>query len=1130
MALQAWERGDEDQVNSEPIPSIASFHQSARECDVEEYLKANGAQESDTDHHFSSLESSNEPASTFNSDVPQVVSCKFIISLAFSANAGHKGKYPTLIEKYRKQSKVEKSAVKVRRFYHIEYYLLPDDVEPKKVDMVLFPAVTKVFLESGIKTVKPWLEGDKIWVSWIQTFNISVTKELLKKINFHKINLKLWDTKDKVSRRARYYRLKAPVYSEDVESFGKPEEVKHLVLNQRRMSEKGISKTNIIREEWSQEHLPGKQEKSEKYSKSFQGSYQTEPETSKNSKENEKSLKMDDCATVRWNISRGLIVSLGGITMSEIKELIERSSFGSLTSMLDRKKSQIKGKDSDMKKKIQRRGKLLRIEEETDSKLGGHWKQNVFSIQLPMMPLLAGWQTVVSRGNEKTASILDCFLTLQTEVPIMNEEQRQELNPLIIKINCASCLPSQPVPIHELERLCTPVYCRYQFYNTPVHKTEGQPHGTHVYFQDINVILLGALCPSDLKEYLEGPPMVVEVHDRDLKSEEYSRKPTLFGEDPLDTCLNLQALISPKQTENNPFESYNKMWDPYGVAQVSFADLLLGHTYLNLFVPIHSCKPKPTGQGHDSRSRKAVGFRVPTDHLQHGPMPMGNYLEANSLLKLRVDLAVPLRFRAETPNQDLVGTQFGLIIFVFDSRKTFLLHNLLQDITMINAKALDLDSYPLKNIQQILSAFKVRVKVQDQQDLDVLTGFHLLDGKIHLFILEGLADQGLKRLWESHQSRIPKSEHGKYKVLYNSQLLFRHRLYADLETILYHVHLFKPLSLLMKHSQLYVRNVVPQDAFQALVRLHYICHDSTKLRDVVTRDLLPSSAMIKCLSQEFGMPISQEDLSDEKLLTRPLQPALNLEDFRSQKSTLTFEIQTHQEKYLQWRTTMMLKNKDQKKSLIQKNIAGAYQVSKKPLKSVVKVIRISAPVKEAVYNYSIQTLNSTQLAKKELYREMAKEPRKRFTYSQDYLSAMVEPYDWEAEQKKAEKKSRQAWLTASGFQVPGLHSHHPRLPPVSQAKELNEEWKDNALHANVLEPVLDRKSWGWAQRHMDFDLYKKPPPFLKLPPSPALNLETGNRQDLCKAEPPDAVGRQELSATLNFQKYPFCFRYINFLC
>ena len=296
-----------------------------------------------------------------------------------------------------------------------------------------------------------------------------------------------------------------------------------------------------------------------------------------------------------------------------------------------------------------------------------------------------------------------------------------------------------------------PVYCRYQFHETPVHRTEGQPHGNRVYFQDVNVIFLGAMHPSDLRQYLEGPPMVVEVHDRDRKLEGYSRKPTLFGEDPLDSYLNLQALISPKETENNPFEYREKTWDPYGVAQVSFADLLLGHKFLNLAVPVHSCKPKATAVGQHCRSRKVVGSQVPRGGLQCGPMPTGNYLEASTLLKLRVDVAVPLRARPEAPEP--LAAQFGRIIFVFDSRKITLLLSLLQDVTMINARALDLDVYPLEDMQQILSAFKMRVKIQERQDLDVLTGFHLLDGRVHLLILEGLAEQGLKQLWEGHQSR-----------------------------------------------------------------------------------------------------------------------------------------------------------------------------------------------------------------------------------------------------------------------------------------------------------------------------------------------------------------------------------------
>ncbi|XP_037658818.1 uncharacterized protein KIAA1257 homolog isoform X2 [Choloepus didactylus] len=1092
MSLQASDWEDEDRLSVGPLSSIASIYQSTSECDVEEFLKARAtAQESETDSNYEcsgSLHSSNGPSSTFHADVPQVVPCKFIISLAIPENVGHKGKYTTLIEKYKKHPKMEKPSAKFRRFYHIEYFFLPDDREPKRVDLVVFPAVAKVFLESGIKTVKPWHEDDKVWVSWTQTFNISVTKELLKKMNFHKITLRLWDSKEKVSRKVRYYRLKPSCHLDDIHSF---EEVRYLVLNQRRLSDD--VKANNIREVGSQEYPPGKQEKAETYSKSLQ-----EPETSpKNSEENEKSLKVDDFGTVRRSISRGTNVSLGGVTMMEIKELIERSSVSSLTNMLEKQKSQSKGRDLEVKRRSQKRRKKSRLEEESDPKLGGQWKQGIFSIQLAVMPLLAGCQSVVSHGSERSVNILDCFLTLKTEGPIMNEEQRQQLNPLTIRIKCASCLPSQPVPFHELERLCMPVYCRYQFLDTPVHETEGQAHGSHIYFQDINVILLGAMHPSDLREYLEGPPMVVEVHDRDRKSEEYSRKPTLFGEDPLDSCINLQALISPRQTENNPFETQTKTWDPYGVARVSFAELLLGHTYLNLFVPIHNCKPNPTGHAHDTRSRKVVGFRVPTDSLQHGPMPVGNYLQANSVLKLRVDIAVPLRAGAEAPGRDLGGSQFGRIIFMFDAKKAFLLHSLLQDVTTINAKALKLDCYPLRNIQQILSAFKMRVKVQEQRDLDVLTGFHLLDGKIHLFILEGLADQGLRQLWESHQSQIPKSECKKYKVLYNSQLLFRHRLYADLETILYHVHLFKPLSLLMKQAMLYVRNAVPQDAFQALIRLHCICQQSTKLRDVVTGDLLPTSAMIKCLSHEFGMPISQEELSDERLLALPPQPATNLEELRSRHSTLTSEIQAHKEKYLEWRNTVMSQSK-KPNSPIQRNITEAYQVRKKTQKPMVKRIKISAPATEAVYNYSIQTLNSTELAKKELYREMAKEPRKRFTYSQEYLSAMVEPQDSEAEQKKAQEQSQQAWLTASRFQVLGTQSslesnRHPKLPPISRIEELKEKWKENTLFANVLEPVLDRKSWGWAQRHVDFDLYKKPPTFLELPPLPALKPVTGRK-------------------------------------
>lgn len=57
---------------------------------------------------------------------------------------------------------------------------------------------------------------------------------------------------------------------------------------------------------------------------------------------------------------------------------------------------------------------------------------------------------------------------------------------------------------------------------------------------------------------------------------------------------------------------------------------------------------------------------------------------------------------------------------------------------------------------------------------------------------------------------------------------------------------------------------------------------------------------------------------------------------------------------------------------LQKNITEAYQFTKKPPKSTVKTVRIAIPENKGVHNYSIQTLNSTELAKKEMFTEMAK--------------------------------------------------------------------------------------------------------------------------------------------------------------
>lgn len=63
----------------------------------------------------------------------------------------------------------------------------------------------------------------------------------------------------------------------------------------------------------------------------------------------------------------------------------------------------VKRKDSEGRKKSQKRGKKSQTEEETDLKMEGDWKHGTFSTELAVMPLLAGGRPLVPAG-------LGCFV------------------------------------------------------------------------------------------------------------------------------------------------------------------------------------------------------------------------------------------------------------------------------------------------------------------------------------------------------------------------------------------------------------------------------------------------------------------------------------------------------------------------------------------------------------------------------------------------------------------------------------------------------------------------------------------------------------------------------------------------
>ncbi|XP_071611553.1 uncharacterized protein CFAP92 isoform X1 [Heliangelus exortis] len=946
------------------------------------------------------------------------VTCTLTISLAVPIlSTGQKQQKLSPSSTQGKQIKADELGA-TPSVYQIEYLLLPDDLEPRKLELVVFGVAAKLSTESDSEDITPWVENDRMWVSWNHSVDIGVTNEYLIKLRDHKIIFKIWNTKDKGVSKPKNSK---PLLEENAEAV---DGVKHTVLLQRKHFEESQPAASCTKIK------AAKQPKVQGKSSALPGE--------------EKETDLDELAT-----SDGLL------------HPSRTEDGGTASSVMFEKKQSVKQKG------VSRSGRSGSGPKRSTGSTGAK-NYGIASLQIELMPLLSGEKSVTSHLAGANPDILDVYVSFSVDTPLLSERQRHELNPLVIRITSATCLPNTPVPIAVLQKLCIPTYCKYKFHNFPPHQTHGQIHGTHVYFKDVNVLLTGLMKPGELQMCLQGPPLEIEVHDRDRNMENSKKEPSLSGKDETGEKVDKLSFLACKCTDQKPFTK-NTVRHPHGVAKVSLSDLLLGQKYLTISAPIHSCSasdPAALSEEDEKQTR--------TESMSSSsPLPMGHYLESHSVLTVRVEIAVPLGVHEENADAGVTSCPYGLIIYIFDYSNSSLLHDLVEEITEINAKGLQLDCSPVHLMGMALAASKLKTTPEKVSQLDVVTGFHLMDGSTHLFVLEGLKDKAIRRLWERHLERTHRQEEGQLEVLYNSQLSFQHRQYSDLESLCYHFCLCQPLCTLTKQPLLYVRRMVPWMCFQALSRLSYLC-GSKRLRTVIRGDLLPSAEMIRVLSHEYGVPLKDEHLFPQK------PPLVAFGD--------TGEVGRVEEEHslLDSNSGMCVQKKEEiaEKNFIKANISALCQLQGKMKKPKLEVFRISPVAGKPVFNYSCQRLNSAELAKQQLRQELAKKPKKRFTYCQEYLSAIFDLVDVDAACKESYAHSKSMWMSPDGFVLPGCKSSiesslPPLLPAGTRGKELQEQWQENALHAH-LRPVLPRDRWSWDKRHLDFDLYKKPPELFML--------------------------------------------------
>ncbi|XP_042195614.1 uncharacterized protein cfap92, partial [Callorhinchus milii] len=1119
---------------------------------------------------------------------------------------------------------------KAQNYYHLEFSLFPDEAEPIKIDLADFGLAVKVYMESETKVLVPWDDGERMWVAWNQEVNLPVTRDLLLKLMTHIVTLQVWDHKEKVSPKARFDRPRGfrVLRQKGGVRPNVDDMMKTLVLSQKMLFKNGqprASSTLLRNNGKNIGAVVGKISNSEELITvvvtSLDQKIKEIPKESTRSFQKAMSLLQEinpiDSSDPK-RLSSGIEQHVSSKTdgprpMSERKLCPDQESKAS--SAEEKLKLLVQNEEnnsiSDLTKwkYTNKKGSIKVTSKDKKREIDLHVEPAAV-INLDIKPLVAGSNSVTNKLEKPCQTIMDAYFTLSLKQSLLSDKLQKELNPLVIRILSVTSMPSTPISISDLEDRCNPVTCQYQFMDLPCHQTLGREHGTNVYFNDVNVILTGTVNAARLREYLLGPVLEIEVHDRDRKLRDQLQIPALFGAEPEDSKLSNVGLVSCKRTLHNPFTDTNNSWDPFGVAKVSLTELLDGKRVLNMTIPIQGCRsPDPSGSQRDGLGGRILGVAGAVDGPQDVPLPMGHYLESNAQLKLRVEIAYPLsRYPQEetrdeqttdieTVNKEsvdeetadvgilvntnvmIVETQsadkelldieavdkeivdketvdkttvdkttvdkttvdkttvdkttvdkttvdketvdketvdketvdketvdkeefdvldemacpFGRIIYIFDFRNQGFLQELVSEIKEVNATGLCLESLP----KRASPLRRLNSLQRDSSRLDILTGFHVTDDNIHLFVLEGLRDGGVRRLWERLPARIEAAETGRLDVRYSSDLSFHNRLYMELDPSITTIHLHESLQTITRQPLLYVRDMVPQACFHGIIKLYSLC-SVRKLRDAVHNDLFPTAEMVTLVSREFGVPASRAHLKrggPPKVIPYP-SPADTASTCLSHPPC-RHPLDSHNKAYVERKREQTLH-----KNFTEMNMEAVQRASRRLQRKKGEMVTVFPTDGKQVYPYSIQALNSIEQAKALVRAEIAKDPKQHFTYGPEYMSAKVDPVDVEKEWKLEMERSRAAWLTFHGFQYPGFKTslesnRHPIWLSRNRIEELKTPWNENNLHRN-LESPLSRGAWKWHNRKLDFDLYSHPP----CPALPVSNHLTG---DVAKAEQLEAI-------------------------
>ncbi|XP_036363460.1 uncharacterized protein LOC115217500 isoform X3 [Octopus sinensis] len=673
--------------------------------------------------------------------------------------------------------------------------------------------------------------------------------------------------------------------------------------------------------------------------------------------------------------------------------------------------------------------------------------QTIAKIVFKMCHFFSDTLCIIKHLSNTPVGLIDMVVSINLSENLLSAEQKQVFNPMVICIHSVNDMPgkdsSEGVTYEQLKEKCQPVYVKYEFMKYPPYRTPAKSQQKSIYFNDVNVILTGMLDKTELKQYLQGPSLLIEVHDRDRYGVPKEKRNSLFGTERNDDKFSNISYIKNKKGQPSA-----KISNIYGICKLNLFELMQGKKYIYRELPILHHRSEIFSSDNTIDSNDSLSL-----------LSTPKYIECNSVLKLTIKLSHAFFDKIETsPKRSPVPHNvclFSRVIFKIDEKCKEYVHNVLLTVAKLNAKQLGFDNLVEHVMVSVLSTYILSSQQLADRTLDIITGFHFVDQNLHLIVIEGLQTKALAQMIKIFNH----VEVEGFAMLYNTEFVCSERLYLSLNTNILKIKLSLSLSKILKQPLLYVRNVVPRPCFDCVIRLFNLI-GCNRLMDAVYYKCFPDADMIRSLTSVF-VSFTPEDIKTEAITNLADKEDIKV-DTKEDAKPIPMESCPQRKKEERHKTVNFIKHNAKLVHL---------QSEENRMKAVPqKMVEIKQPLAE-MQNYSICTFNSIELAKRELVNTLDKNTL--YTYGPEFHHTMTIPpvKDTLVKSEKPLKKNRR-WILAQQKSI--LQRHVPiQRPSEARLEEIYQPYEDLSCYPERDKSKCERNyQYSWKDRKYDFDLWK----------------------------------------------------------